>query len=115
MRWKNLAPWSSASLAAGSEPATIESALQGMPDGFRCMLLKAVGNDRTARLEAIATQGLWLDHLPQSVRNNADFMVNAWVKDHRGCTQAQADARRVDIVLRLIQTRKGCQIYLQRW
>lgn len=90
---------------AGTEPTTIDQALQGMPDGFRVMLLNASKNDSNARREAIATQAVWFDQLPQSVRNNATFMVDAWIKEHVGSTQGQADARRVDIVLQAIRRR----------
>lgn len=76
-----------------------------MPDGFRVMLLNASKGDSRARLEAIATQAVWFDQLPQSVRNNATFMVDAWIKEHPRSTRTQADARRVDIALRAIRRR----------
>ena len=63
--------------AANLAPATIDESLTAMSDGYRVMLLSARQGDRKARQQAIATMPMWFDDLPQTVRNNITFKVDA--------------------------------------
>lgn len=86
------------------EPTTIDEAMTAMKDGFRSTLLNA---GRTARSEAIATMPLWWDQLPETVRNNVSFRVDAWRRDHPRATTAHLAGVRFDLFLQAMQ-RENC-------
>ncbi len=94
-------------LSINDNPTTIAEAIATLDDGYRRMLLDAAHGDRQAREQAVATMALWWDSMPQTERNNIDFRVEAWQRDHPGTNEALANARRIDMLLPKIRNRKS--------
>jgi len=93
-------------LAANRDPQTIAESLGTLDDGYRRVLLEAAHGDRHARDQAIATLPLWWDALPQTVRHNIGFKVDAWQADHPRVTARQLAARKLDMLLPAIRNRQ---------
>lgn len=91
--------------AATPAPTTLDDCLTAMPDGDRVTLLRAVKGNTKSRQEAIATMPLWFDSLPESLRNNIDFKVDAWHRAHPRAKRRDLAARRVDLALVAIRKR----------
>ena len=73
-------------LSANRSPATVAEGLGTLEDQYRIMLSKAARGDRTASAEAVATMPLWWESMPASRRNDIDFKISAWHKDHPNAT-----------------------------
>ena len=89
--------------AVTPEPETIAGALTAMSDGFRVAILSASQGDRKARIEAIATMPIWFEWLPNTVRNNIEFRVRKWQRDHPSAKQRDLFALRFDHLLKAMQ------------
>ncbi|MGB2984746.1 MAG: hypothetical protein WBE26_02590 [Phycisphaerae bacterium] len=63
------------------------------------MLLDAARGDREARNQAVATMPLWWAQMPQGIRNNIDFRVDAWRRDHSRTTDRPFALRKLDMLL----------------
>lgn len=85
--------------AANPAPTTIDQALTAMPDALRVMLLRTAQGDNGAREQAIKTLLMWWDYLPETVRNNTTFHINAWRKNHPRATTKALAARKVDLFI----------------
>lgn len=97
-------------LSANQDPQTIAEGLGTLDDGYRVMLIKAAQGDRHARDQAISTLPLWWDAMPQTVRHNITFKVDAWIADHPRVTTRQASTRMLDMLLPAIRNhRSGAQ------
>lgn len=89
---------------AASEPETIQQALTDMSDGDRVVILKAAQRDPKSRAEAIAIMPLWFEGLSETVRNNIEFRVQKWQRDHTAAKRSNLAGVRFDIFLKLMQT-----------
>lgn len=100
------------SLSANEQPTTIAQSLGRLDDAWRSVLLRATGPDhdaeaRAARAEAVATLPLWWEAMPQSVRNNIDFRVDHWSREHPSAGPDEADRRRFLMLLPALRKRSG--------
>ena len=93
--------------AATPDPTTIEESLTAMSDGYRVAILKAAQRDRMSRTEAIATMPIWFERLPSTVRNNIEFRVKAWQRDHPAAKKRNLAALRFDLLLQAMQRERG--------
>jgi len=75
-------------------PSPLVAWLQFLDPRWRGYFLRIAKGDRHAKFELIATLRLWWDGLPESVRGDIDFRIEAWTKD-RSRTETQIATRRV--------------------
>ena len=57
----------------------------------------------------IATRSIWYELLPQNVRHNARFKVEAWQREHPRTKAADLASRLVDLHLQAMQREHGSQ------
>ncbi|MCH7592766.1 MAG: hypothetical protein IH989_08315 [Planctomycetes bacterium] len=91
--------------ARTAEPATLREAIQSLDDSYRVMLIHASRGDKEARQQAVATMPLWWDSMPQELRNNIDFRIQAFRAEHPGVSDATAAARKLALFLAQVRSR----------
>ncbi len=92
---------------ADGEPRTVLESLDRLDDECRTTLLRAAQGDRTARDRAIATLPFWWESMMQAVRDNVNFRVATWRRDHPDTTTHQANIRKLDMLLPHIRWPNG--------
>ena len=93
---------------ADDPPTTMAESLARMPDNYRVMLLEAANGARDHRDQAVATMPLWWDQLPQQIRNNIDFRVDAWKREHPHVTDRECAGRKLAILVSRSIADRGC-------
>ncbi len=81
-----------------SEPQSITDAMRLMDEGYRRMLFDVFRNDAKAKRQAVTTMPLWWHSLPAAVRNNIDFVSDAWHDDHPGVNAAAVSGRKLGML-----------------
>ena len=94
-------------LQDAAPPATIAEALRRIEDRFRVVILAASKGDRTAFDQALATLPLWWERMPQEVRHNVDFKIDAWRADHPRVSDPAVRRRRLQMFLVALHSRRG--------